>query len=160
MAVTASVIPAQIFAGPMRFREVPLEAISFAAFASYLNLVFQVEAGSGATLGLQLVEVRPSEPFPAMYSAPPDAANEKFSLLFLGPLQPALEQDSYWFGHKGIGRFLIFIASIGSTETSHRYYEAIFNRPRVGPLSGAGEVDIAPGVGRNPRARLGVMGAN
>jgi uncharacterized protein DUF6916 len=152
VAVTASVTPATVFGAPFHFQEVSLEHVSFSAFAAHLNAVFHVQSASGSTVRLQLVEVQPTPSFPAAAAAA-DAANEKFSLLFRAPLKQPLEQGSYWFEHQGIGRFAIFIVPIGSTETSHCYYEAIFNRPVGGPLPKAGVGNIPRGRARNPGRR-------
>jgi hypothetical protein len=148
VAVTASVTPATVFGAPFRFKEVSLERVSFSAFAAHLNSAFQVQTASGSAVHLRLVEVQPTPAFPASAAAE-DASNEKFSLLFQGALKQPLEQGSYWFEHEGIGRFAIFIVPIGSTETSHCYYEAIFNRPTGGPLPKAGAGNIPRGRASN-----------
>ncbi len=153
VAVTASVAPAKVLgAASFRFREVPLEQIRFAAFATRVNSAFLVQTGTGATVTLQLIEARPSPVSLPMLRLAEDAANERFSLLFRGPLRPPLEQDTYWFEHQTIGRFAMFIVPIGSLETSHTYYEAIFNRP-IGALPRAGEGSIPAGRARNSRRR-------
>ena len=126
LAVTASVIPTGVFGASRRSLEVSLEQIDFAAFAGHLNTTFEVQGKTGPAVGLQLVDVSPT---PAESPSALDAANEKFSLLFSGPLAQPLEQDTYWFECPGIGRFAMFIVPIGSTETAQLYYEAVFNRP-------------------------------
>lgn len=123
-------------------------------FAANLHAAFQVQDSSGSTVRLQLIEVQPT---PAYSSAvaeavAEDAGNEKFSLLFRGPPEQPLEQGSYWFETQGIGRFAMFTAPIGSTEATHGYYEAIFNRPPQGPLPQAGQGNIPLG-NRNPQRR-------
>ena len=150
MAVTASVTPAGVFGAPGKVVKASLEQVPFASFASHLNATFQVQGDSGPVVGLQLVEVGPTPAPPIQLPNAFDAANEKFSLLFSGPLDQPLEQDTYWFECPGIGRFTMFIVPIGSTETTHYYYEAIFNRPTGGPLPQAGEADIP--VGRPARS--------
>jgi len=129
VAVTASVAPVSVFASPRRLAEVPLEQISLAAFLSHANSTFQAQLDSGPAVGLQLVEIVSTPAVPAQFSNSLDGANEKFSLLFSGPLNHPLEQNTYSFECQGIGRFEMFIVPIGSTETTHLYYEAIFNRP-------------------------------
>jgi hypothetical protein len=142
MAVTASVTSGTVFGAPRRLAEVPLEQVPFSTFATFLNATFQVQRDSRSSVGLQLVEVNSTAPSPAQLPGAEDAANEKFSLLFSGPLKQPLEQDSYWFECQGVGRFLMFIVPIGSTETTHCYYEAIFNRPATGLLPQARQVSI------------------
>lgn len=151
VALATSVIPTTVFAGPLRLREIPLEQVSFSAFATRLNALFQVQSDTGSIINLQLVEVRPHPPVQMAGLVPEDAANEKFSLLFRGPLQQPLEQNSYWFESRGLGRFAIFIVPIGTTENTHYYYEAIFNRPPGGRMPRAGEGNIPVGSARNKR---------
>jgi len=155
VAVTASVTPVTVFGAPRSLVAVPLDRIRFSAIVSHLNATFQVRGDSGPAVGLQLVEVRPIANSPDQLPSAPDTGNEKFSLLFSGPLKQPLEQDSYWFERLGLGRFLMFIVPIGSTETTHCYYEAIFNRPVGGPLPQAGEANIPLGRARQKRRRLG-----
>ncbi|HWY78167.1 MAG TPA: hypothetical protein VN281_21305, partial [Verrucomicrobiae bacterium] len=72
-----------------------------------------------------------------------DARNERFSLLFSGPLNRTLLQGSYIFEHLGIGRFEMFIVPVGPDSTNPRYYEAVFNRPVGGATMPAGPVGSA-----------------
>jgi hypothetical protein len=153
VAVTASLAPSTIFAAPLRFKEVPLEQVGITTFELLINAVFQVQSHSGAMVDLQLVEVQPGSSR-GNNRAAEDAANEKFSLLFRGSLTQPLGQDSFWFEHHVIGHFAMFIVPIGSTETSHRYYEAVFNRPQGGPLPRAGEGNIPVGRARNKRRQF------
>ena len=151
VAVTASVTPTTIFSAPRRLAEVPLQGIRFDDFTIHLNTLFDVEGESGPAVQLQLVEVSSMD---RQTVSGMDAANEKFSLLFGGPIQKPLAQGSYWFQREGLGRFLMFIVPIGSTEITHSYYEAIFNRPVVDPLPRAGEAGIPVGRAREKRRRL------
>jgi hypothetical protein len=146
VALATSVTPASVFAGPLRFREVPLEQISFSAFATRLNAYFQVQGDASTVTNLQLVQVQPSPAGPVMAE---DAANEKFSLLFRG--RSGLEQGTYWFELAGLGRFALFIVPAGTDEAGSHYYQAIFNRPTGGPLPRAGEGNIPVGNPRNQR---------
>jgi hypothetical protein len=153
VAVTAAMAPATAISAPLRLREVPLEAIPMSAFASQLNAVFRVQEGGGTAVGLQLIEVQSTPGFASAGLVAEDSANEKFSLFFRGPLSRPLEQGSYGFEAPGIGRFAMFIVPIGSTETSHCYFEAIFNRAPGGRLPQAGEGNIPKGRGRSKRRR-------
>ena len=136
MTVAASLTPAAVLASPLRSRGVSLERISLEKFASCRGANFRVlRAGSIAT-GLRLVEVTPwQQVYPQMAGAE-DGQNEKFSLLFQGVNGTALDQDTYLFEHPGIGQFAMFIVPIGTTDASHDYYEAVFNRPREERLRG------------------------
>lgn len=78
------------------------------------------------TLAMKLVEV---SPLPTPRRQPWDAPSEKrqpFSLVFLGPNQPPLDQGSYRFEHEGVGTMeRLFITPVHENEQG-RYYEAIF----------------------------------
>ena len=137
VVVTASVTPAGVFGASHRLLEIPLEQIAFATFAGHLNATFDVQSGTESAVGLQLVDASPTPAPPAELPSALDAANEKFSLLFSGPLTQPLEQDTYWFECQTIGRFAMFIVPIGSTETTQLYYEAVFNRPPSGQATQA-----------------------
>lgn len=116
--------------GRLRLRPVPLEQLTFAAFAYHLHRSFTVYADVSTAVEMQLVEATPSVPASPQAWAAPDAGNEKFSLIFRGPPEPFLPQSIYLFEHEEIGRFGMFVAPIGSSDPEHYYYQAIFNRPR------------------------------
>ncbi len=153
IAVTASVAPVTAFGAPAWTREISLQSLGLTAFAAHLNTSFQVQVDSGADVALQLVEARSTPPVPGDHANAEDSRYEKFSLIFRGALEQPLEQDTYWFQHQGIGRFVIFIVPISSTDSTHRYYEAIFNRPAYGRLPWAGDGGIPKGNPRNWRNR-------
>ena len=81
---------------------------------------------------LRLVEVRPATPSKRDTENAEDAHNEKFTLLFRGPLVMPLDQDTHLFEQQRIGSFAMFIVPIGCQDQRHCYYEAVFNRPVPG----------------------------
>jgi hypothetical protein len=116
-----------------------LQEPGFAEFAGQVNTFFRVQAGSN-TIRLLLVEATPFSP------ATPDTAdagNEKFTLRFRGPARPPLAQDTYRFDHPRLGRPFIFIVPHGGLDTTHCYYEAIFDRP-VNAAQLAVQLALAP----------------
>lgn len=140
LALTAGLAPATLTAFPFPGRSVALHRISFASFAGQQGANFKVLRSPGNAVVLKLVE---ATSWSQSYPHTPDveeARNEKFSLLFRGALDPALEQDTYVFDHPGIGRFAMFIVLIGSTDPGFLYYEAVFNRP----LEGSAPVERRP----------------
>ena len=152
IAVTASVAPATALGASLRLKEVSLERISFQTFYGHLKAVFLVQGDSGSRVALRLAEVRSTPAYPAAtLAAAEDAGNEKFSLLFSGLPKRPLEQGSYWFEHKSMGRFALFIVPIGPADGRHCLYEAVFNRSVNGPLPQAGEGNIPLGRARNKR---------
>ena len=96
-----------------------------AQFAGQVNTSFLVRTGFD-TVRLLLVR---ANPFSAASLDAEDAGNEKFSLLFRGPAQKPLEQNTYQFDHPRLGRLFIFIVPAGWLGTSYCFYGAIFDRP-------------------------------
>ncbi len=109
----------------------PLDDLSFAAIAKQLNTRFRVETAPGAHVDMELIEAElaPEMVWPAGPKGAENVRYERFSLVFTGPREPALEQRIYAFEHDGIGRFEIFITPILSRDQTRIYYEAVFNRP-------------------------------
>jgi hypothetical protein len=138
-AVTASLVPAAALAHNAASRIAVPEGADFEQFARQTNTTFHVRSGS-QRVKLLLVE---ASPFSAVSPDGEDAGNEKFSLLFRGPAQPPLEQDTYQFNHPRLGRQAIFVVPIGCMDTAHCYYEAIFDRP-MNPAQLAAQLARAP----------------
>jgi hypothetical protein len=149
-AVTSSLLPASVLAGPSSLKPVGLHQISFNDFALQLNSLFLVRSASGEIIKVQLVEARPLPPFPAANANAADAQNEKFSLLFAGPRAQPLTQDTYAFEHGALGQFEMFVAAIGRDDQTYWYYEATFNRPPVAAAPGG-----RPGSRLRAPARFG-----
>lgn len=86
-------------------------------FEPHLNTTFRVSLGATRAPDLELIEVsdlRIKNP-------------KNFSLLFRGPNDLYLPQQSYTFEHEQIGAFDLFITPVGRDEDG-TYFEAIFNR--------------------------------
>ena len=56
------------------------------------------------------------------------AGKEGFSLLFRGPKEMALKQDTYLIEHEQLGMFSFLIVPVGTKDTRTPYYEAVINR--------------------------------
>jgi hypothetical protein len=80
---------------------------------------FEVYADEGAVVALELVEVKPLGETPAPETRAP------FSLVFRGPLEPALPQQTRILEHAELGALEILLVPIGPDDCGHRY-EAIF----------------------------------
>jgi hypothetical protein len=132
VAVTASLVPAEVFGGPLRSRQVSLDQVSLSAFEAQLNTIFVVHRASGPSVKLALIHVEALAPHKSAPTNAEDAQNEKFSLVFAGPRNLPLGQDTYTFEHSGLGDFEMFIATIGVNDSKRYYYEATFNRPQPG----------------------------
>jgi hypothetical protein len=143
-ALTATIFPAAAIANGSLRGTVELNAIQYASFGRQAGTLFHVLDESGVGVFLRLIEVKPFSPVSQVADAnAADARNERFSLLFSGPLNRTLLQGSYIFEHLGIGRFEMFIVPVGPDSTNPRYYEAVFNRPVGGATMPAGPVGSA-----------------
>ena len=56
------------------------------------------------------------------------AGKEGFSLLFRGPQETTLKQDTYLIEHEELGVFSFLIVPVGTKDTRAPHYEAIINR--------------------------------
>ncbi len=144
IAAAVSLTPAAVLAEPRLGRRVPANRVCCELFAGELSTVFRVLIGS-SSVRLALVE---AARLPEAAPEAEDARNERFSLLFRGSVEEGLPQDTHLLDHPRIGRMAMFLVPIGSLDTGHRYYEAIFNFPRD-------EAGLANQVGRGlePRGR-------
>jgi hypothetical protein len=57
-----------------------------------------------------------------------EAGKEGFSLLFRGPKETTLKQDTYVIEHERLGRFSFLIVPVGTKDTRAPHYEAVINR--------------------------------
>jgi hypothetical protein len=150
LAAAASASPSIALGAPFRRGGMALDQISFRDFADMVNTAFQVSVDS-RTVELRLVGAKPAAPSRSAVANSEDGGNEKFSLLFSGPVSEPLSQDTHNFEHQRTGRFQMFIVPVGPREPGHRYYEAVFNRPVPGrqPARSLAGRSIPPGAERN-----------
>lgn len=131
LAVGAGLTPRALLASPFERGAVSLDAISFPHFSAQIGTPFRVWQNSAPVVSLILIEAQPRQVPDWMTLQAEDGLNEKFSLLFVGPTDVLLEQDTHIFEHPRIGRFAMFIAPILFPSAEGCYYEAIFNRNLV-----------------------------
>jgi uncharacterized protein DUF6916 len=91
-------------------------------FSKYLNTKFRVTYGESLAL-----ETEPSKVSELQLGG----QQERFSILFLGPREPLLNQGIYAFDHDQMGGFTLFIVPIRRDEDG-ALYEAVFNRIHKG----------------------------
>lgn len=89
------------------------------SFAPLLNSRFQLEGGS-QSIDMELTEVSELRV---------SRGNESFSLVFRGPGDMFIPQETYRFNHSALGAIDLFIVPIGQDKRG-LYYEASFNRVR------------------------------
>ncbi|MGI8917730.1 MAG: DUF6916 family protein [Pyrinomonadaceae bacterium] len=87
-------------------------------FLKYLNTKFHISLDDSNTLETELIKVGEHQLSPHQ---------ERFSIIFQGPLVPRLSQGTYSVNHDGMGAFNLFIVPIEQDSQSVRY-EAVFNR--------------------------------
>ena len=56
------------------------------------------------------------------------AGKEGFSLLFRGPKETTLKQDTYLIEHEELGMFSFLVVPVGTKDTRAPHYEAVINR--------------------------------
>ncbi len=126
-AVAVAAAPSVMLAGP---RE--LDPMAMANFRRNLKTIFLVQMDASTNVELELIRVKLAStrslgrhPLKAA-----DRKNERFSLLFRGPVDAPMAQDTYTFQHKQFVTFPLFIVPMGKDQ-KYRYYEAVFNRRNI-----------------------------
>ena len=56
------------------------------------------------------------------------AGKEGFSLVFRGPKEADLKQDTYLIEHEQLGMFSFLVVPVGTKDTRAPHYEAVINR--------------------------------
>ena len=94
---------------------------SAADFEKCLNTNFRVELTSPRPIDVKLIAVtqRDSEPNE-------QAGMERFSVIFAGPLDIFLPQNTFRLTHPEMGEFDVFLVPIGREADGFRY-EAVYN---------------------------------
>lgn len=93
-------------------------------FSKHLNTTFTIAADTNAgpkTIDLTLIAVtpRPSQPHE-------HAGMERFSVVFTGPPDLFLPQQTYRITHPDMGEFEVFLVAIAREQDGFRY-EAVYN---------------------------------
>src|SRR5215216_3899069 len=95
-----------------------LENLKLSSFSEHLGTKFRVYGGEDASVELELVEA---------VNRGSNAKQERFAILFRGPMEVAVVQGTYKVTHDRLGSFDLFLVPIGVNEGG-REYEAVFNR--------------------------------
>lgn len=96
--------------------------LNLASFKSQLGTSFQINH-QASKVKITLVDV-------ANFASRKQAAagKEGFSLLFRGPKETALKQDTYLIEHEQLGMFSFLVVPVGTKDTRGPHYEAVINR--------------------------------
>ena len=99
-----------------------IENLTPASFSEVANKTFRLNLPETDVLELELIKVE---------DLGSTGKQERFSVLFRGPLDRGLQQGSYSFEHEELGTFELFIVPISRQEDGF-VYEAAFNRIKKG----------------------------
>ena len=96
--------------------------LNMASFKSQLGSSFQINH-QASKVKITLVDV-------ANFASRKQAAagKEGFSLLFRGPKETTLKQDTYLIEHEQLGMFSFLVVPVGTKDTRGPHYEAVINR--------------------------------
>ena len=96
--------------------------LSMASFKSQLGTSFQI-IHQASKVKIKLVDV-------ANFASRKQTAagKEGFSLLFRGPQETTLKQDTYLIEHAELGMFSFLVVPVGTKDTRAPHYEAVINR--------------------------------
>ncbi|HMC31423.1 MAG TPA: hypothetical protein VKL99_11360 [Candidatus Angelobacter sp.] len=101
----------------------PLKQLNAKIFREQLHTKFKVHESGGEPMLLELEKVEERHDSPE---------TELFSLQFLGPFTPRLEQKIYRLEHEKLGDFEIFLTAIAADQQG-TMYESVFHRFRNKP---------------------------
>lgn len=101
-----------------------IENLTAASFSGVVNTRFRLNLPETDVLELELIKVE---------DLGSTAKQERFSVLFRGPLDRDVQQGSYSFEHEELGSFELFIVPISRQEDGF-VYEAAFNRVKKGTI--------------------------
>lgn len=96
--------------------------LNMASFKSQLGTSFQINNQS-SKVKITLVDV-------ANFASRKQTAagKEGFSLLFRGPQETTLKQDTYVIEHEQLGMFSFLVVPVGTKDKRAPHYEAVINR--------------------------------
>ena len=94
------------------------EYLTRTAFEPHLNTTFQMKLEGGSTIDLELVE--------ANDKTPERFDGEQFSLIFKGPADIFVPQQTCPMEHAAMGELYLFLVPVDQQEDGY-YYEAFFN---------------------------------
>ena len=99
-----------------------------ALFSEYLNTTFWITFGTANAIEVELVAVNDLKHSSAV-KEPAAAKRERYSLIFRGPKNTPLKQDTYTLKHNNLGTVMMFLVPMGTDKKgSGLRYEAIVSR--------------------------------
>jgi hypothetical protein len=101
-----------------------LETFTQSTFSAHLNETFRIHYGAPTPLEVKLIEATSLGSGTAESQGA--GKREPFSIVFRGPANHLLPQQTYPIEHNTIGKFELFLVPIGPDEIGTRY-EAVFS---------------------------------
>jgi hypothetical protein len=98
--------------------ELMTQELLLPVFREQLNTTFRAKIDDSTEVDLELISADPG---------PESARQEQFSLIFRGPLSPALAQRTYEVSHPVLGNTALFLVPVGKDQEGF-LYESYFNR--------------------------------
>lgn len=96
-----------------------LDTLTVASFEPHVGSSFQIRPGGADALTLKLIEASAA-------GGDPSPKREPFSLVFVGPDEPLLEQAIYPVEHDELGQLTLFMVPLGPHKDGGLRYEVVF----------------------------------
>jgi hypothetical protein len=131
LSLTAlSLVPAGSFASAATTSAGSAVRLNHAGFSQQVNTVFKIRLADGKTANLTLLKAPVAPPCRMSGNKPPlDLNHEKFSLVFSGPTDVAIDSAIHQLEHEKLGRLEMHLGPIGTPGADGLRYEAVFNQP-------------------------------
>jgi len=102
-----------------------LDKLTLSSFEPYKNQIFKLQLADDSTMNLELIEAANVGRNPVDYGE--DERRWSFSLIFLGPVDPILEQQVVTLQHDDMGQLDLFVVPVGAHhQREGMQYEVIF----------------------------------
>lgn len=116
---------------PDAARQDPVYGLTRSRFNPLLGDQFIVNAEEAGKIRLNLIRINDlDQPFNSGQDLNSEKERENelsFSLLFFGPQEPSLSQQTAEFKHRSMADFKVLIVPVGNDDNG-QYYEVVFNR--------------------------------
>jgi hypothetical protein len=103
--------------------EIMLDKLTHDVFSEHVGSTFRIQLEDGGSVDLDLNE---ATRLGSQSDSGSTATRDPFSLVFKGPKDAELPQQTYDVDHGVIGSFALFLVPIGADDTG-TFYEAVFN---------------------------------
>jgi len=133
LAAGAVLEPVKVLSAPLMRRDCSIGQLSLSTLAGCIHTPFHITRPAPSRIRLVLIEARPTLIATPLSDRETRAAESGFALLFRGPQQFPLSQNTYSLEHQSLGQISMFIVPVCRRHGDEYFYEAIFN-PATGPM--------------------------